>query len=199
MVDCSPKVRLLICCAFLMVWLGAAYAGVNANESIYVSLADDNCFQPPSDAQHLYSNRGLGVVECRVKNMAIRLFVVSSEERSWIDIAVGDTLWSTEGTIVYAQENQFGYFPNVGAAPVELVLSQNQALVGLIFRVTAQDPNQKKQASTNISRLVVLGFRKEGVCFLGLADNNVAARSFLQTDVICRQILKSSRFIRKRS
>lgn len=192
-----PKVHLLICCAFLMVWIGAAFAESDTIESSYVSLADDNCFQPPSDTRHLYTNRGLGVVECRVKNTAIRLFVASSEERSWIDIAIGGTLWSTEEQIVYTKENQFGYFPNVGVAPVELVVDQKETPAGLIFRVSAQDPNQQEQGSANISRLFVLGFRKEEVCFLGLTDNNVDARSLLQTDVNCRQLLKSSRFIHK--
>jgi hypothetical protein len=125
--------------------------------------------------------------------------VVSSEERSWIDIAVGDTLWTTEDPIVYAPENQFGYFPNVGATPVELAMDGKQVPLGLILRVTAQDPNQQKQGSSNISRLFVFGFRKERVCFLGLTDNNVAARSFLQPDLNCRQLLKSSRFIRNGS
>ena len=194
-VNCPPKVRQLICCAFLMVWKGAACADSGVIESSYVSLADDNCFQPSGDTLHRYANSGLGVVECRVKNRVIRLFVVSSEERSWIDIAVGDTLWSTEDPIVYAPENRFGYFPNVGIAPVELVVNKKQAPVGLIFRVTAQDPNQQEQGSANIFRLFVFGFRKEGVCFLGLADNNVAARSFLQADMICQQLLKSSRLI----
>ncbi len=199
MVNHPPKIHLLICCIFLMVWIETAWAGGDDIESSYVSLADDNCFQPPGDTRHLYSNRGLGVVECRMKNMAMRLFVVSSEARSWIDIAVGDKLWSTEDPIVYAPENQFGFFPNVGVTPVEFVVTRKQVPVGLIFRVTAQDPNQQEQGSSNISRLFVFGFRKEGVCFLGLADNNVAARSFLQTDVICRQLLKSSSLIQNGS
>lgn len=193
MVNCPPKVRLLIVCAFLMVGIGSTCAESGVIESSYVSLADDNCFRPPSNTQHIYTSRGLGVVECRVKNTAIRLFVVSSEERTWIDIGVGEKLWSTEDPIVYTQENQFGYFPNVGATPVELAVDQKQVPVGLIFRVTAQDPNQQKQGSSNISRLFVFGFRKEVVCFLGLADNNIAARSFLKKDAICRQILKSTR------
>jgi len=180
-----------------MVGIGTAFAERGVIESSYVSLADDNCFQPPGDTLHLYSIRGLGVVECRVKKTAIRLFVVSSEERSWIDIAVGDKLWSTEDSIVYTQENQFGYFPNVGATPVELVVSQKQVPLGLIFRVTAQDPNQQTQESSNISRLFAFGFRKEGLCFLGLTDNNAAARSFLKKNAICRQILKSNPFIQR--
>jgi hypothetical protein len=195
MVNYPPKVRLLICCTLVMIWIGSSCADSGVIESSYVSLADDNCFQPTSDTLHLYSIRSLGVVECRVKNTAIRLFVVSSEERSWIDVAVGDKLWSTEDPIVYAPENQFGYFPNVGATPVELDVNQKQVPIGLILRVTAQDPNQQNQGSANISRLFVFGFRKEGVCFLGLTDNNVDARSFLQTDVNCRQLLKSSRLI----
>ena len=197
MVNYSPKVRLLFVCAFLMVGIGSAFAESGVIKSSYVSLADANCFQPPRDTLHIYSARGLGVVECRVKTTAMRLFVVSSEERSWIDIAVGDTLWTTEDPIVYAPENQFGYFPNVGALPVELAMDRKEVPLGLILRVTVQDPNKQEQGSAKISRLFVFGFRKEGVCFLGLTDNNVAARSFLQTDVDCRQLLKSSRFIKE--
>ncbi|MDD5277257.1 MAG: hypothetical protein PHR16_14400 [Methylovulum sp.] len=172
-----------------------ACADSGATESSYISLGDDNCFQPPSDIRQLYTNRGLGVIECRVKKPVTRLFVVSSQERSWLDIAVGDTLWSTEEQVVYAKENQFGYFPNVGIAPAELLVDQKEAFVGLIFRVTAQDPNRQEQGIANISRLFVLGLRKEGVCFLGLANTNTEARSFLQIDVVCRQILKSSQFM----
>jgi len=195
MVKYPSKVCLLICCAVLMIRAGVAYAEDVVLKNIYAPLADDNCFQPPSDVLNLYSNRGLGVVECRVKGSVARLFVVSSQERSWIDIAIGETLWSTEDQVAYAKENQFGYFPNVGVAPAELLVDQKNAPLGLIFRVTAQDPNQQKQGASNISRLFVFGFRKEGGCFLGLTDNNLAARAFLKTDVTCRQILKSSRLI----
>ncbi len=194
MVSCPSNVRLFICCAIFIVWRGAACAD-SVVESSYASLLDDNCFQPSGDTLYHYAKNDLGVVECRVKNKEIRLFVVSSQERSWIDIAVGDMLWSTEDSIVYSSENQFGNFPNVGSTPVELVVNKKQVLVGFIFRVTAEDRDREDQSSAKISRLFVFGFRKEGACFLGLTDDNSAARSFLQKGVNCRQQLKSSNLV----
>jgi len=161
--------------------------------SSYVSLADENCFQPAPEIRQLYARRGLGVVECAVKERLMRLFSVSTEERSWIDIALGDTIWSTEDAVIYAKENQFGYFPNVGSAPVEIILNPNLAPIGLIFRVSAQDPNSSAQAIGKLTRLFVVGFRQDGACVLGITTENDVGRTWLQKERNCQQPLKSTK------
>jgi len=170
----------------------ACHAKSAGTSSTYVSLGDDNCFQPGPDIAQLYTQRSLGVVECAVKNSPLRLFMVSSEEHSWIDIGLGNRIWSTEEPVVYARENQFGFFPNVGSAPVEIILNPAQKPIGLIFRVTGQDPNSTAQKIGKLSRLFVIGFRKDGACVLGTAKDNRNGRTWLQKEKNCQQQLKST-------
>lgn len=68
-------------------------------------------------------------------------------------------------------------------------------MTGLIFRVTAQNPDQKgsNSGSSTMSRLFVLGFRDHGVCFLGFVRDNVAARNLLDFNAACKRMLKTEK------
>jgi len=177
----------------------AANAVCSEIQSRYVSLQEKSCGTPSESVSNRYISRDLGVIECRagvtVRSAPLSLFVVSSNERSWVDLVLGDTVWSSEDEIVYEKENQFGNFPNVDNAPAEIRMNSTGAAVGLIFRVTAQIPDHQSAnlGASNVSRLFVLGFRESGICFLGLARDNTSARKLLDSSAVCRRLLKAER------
>jgi len=165
------------------------------NKSEYVSLKADFCRPPAAAVRKNYLARGLTVSECptkiTVQSLPLQLFIVSTDERSWLDIVLGNTIWSTEEEIIYEKENQFGHFPNIGNAPAEIRMNSAGG-AGLIFRVTAQNSDLKSSTSgsSNVSRLFVVGFRDSGVCFLGLVRDNILARILLDSNEACKRMLK---------
>lgn len=181
----------------LLAWFMFAACSVHAKESsVYVPLNAPFCMTPPHPVASFYHARSLEVGECRsrarFRSLPLHLYVVSSDERSWIDLRAGKTIWSSEDEVVYEKENQFGHFPNVGKAPAEIWINPHGVASGMIFRVTAQSPDATLSAGgvSNISRLLVLGFRESGICFLGLARSNQAARGLLAKRTSCKRMLK---------
>ncbi len=178
-----------------LLWISGS-AACNEVHSLYVSLQEKSCKIPSKAVSHHYLSKELGVIECQtgvtVRSLPLVILVVSSNERSWVDFALGNTVWSSEDEIVYEKDNQFGYFPNVGSTPVEIRMSPTEA-TGLIFRVTAQDPEPRLSdfGASNISRLFVFGFKESNVCFVGLASDNAMARSQLDSRVACKRMLKA--------
>lgn len=166
-------------------------------DSEYVSLQAQSCKVPDDLVIRHYLSRNLVVSECPtraiVQSAPLKLFIVSTDERSWIDLAIGNTIWSSEDEVVYEKENQFGYFPNVGNAPAEIRMSDTGVVAGLIFRVTAQAPDARSAnlGTSNVSRLFVIGLKKSGACFLGLASNNTMARKLLDSGAVCKRMLKT--------
>ncbi len=169
----------------------------SANESsLYVPIDASACSVPADGIHAHYSDRDLSVIECpaniNLHPAPLRLFVVSTDERSWIDLMLGNTLWSSEDEVVYEKDNQFGYFPNIGKTPVEIRVRHHNT-IGVIFRVKALafENNTHKPGGPQVSRLFVLGFRKAGLCFLGLARENGAARHLLDSGTDCVRMLKT--------
>lgn len=166
-------------------------------QSHYISLEQKACRPLVGSMLTRYASQGLSVVDCPVviatKPVPIGLLVVSSDERSWIELIMGDTAWSSEDEVVYEKQNQFGYFPNVGAAPAEILADSAGTAMGLIFRVTAQNPDRQSlnPGKANASRLFTLGFRKSGVCFLGITQDNTEARRLMESSTSCLRLLKS--------
>ena len=132
-----PKIAVFI--ALLTPCFSTAHG---QHKSEYVSLQADSCRSlEASSVRDYYLTRGLMVSECptkaTVQSTPLQIIIVSTDERSWIDLVLGHTIWSSEEEIVYERENQFGFFPNVANAPAELRTSSLNVM-GLIFRVTAQ-------------------------------------------------------------
>lgn len=174
-----------------------AACSVHARESsVYVPLNIHSCMTPPHPVASFYHARSVEVGECRFRatfrSLPLHLYVVSSDERSWVDLRAGKTIWSSEDEVVYEKENQFGHFPNVGKAPAEIWINQHGVASGMIFRVTAQSPDAILSTGgiSNVSRLFVLGFRESGICFLGIARSNQLARRLLAKRTACKRMLR---------
>lgn len=181
---------------FIVLLCAPISIAFSKENSIYVPLEAQSCRVLNGPVNYRYLSRSLEVSECptkiRIQSTILRLFVVSTDERSWVDLALGSTIWSSEDEVVYEKENQFGYFPNVGNAPVEIRMNDAGNAMGLIFRVTAQASNQEFSdlGISNISRLFVLGFKETGICFLGIARDNIMAHKLLDSGTVCKRMLK---------
>jgi hypothetical protein len=145
--------------------------------SLYAPLAPNSCVAPPPEILRIYAERDLGVEECPAPS-PYRLFVVSSDTRSWVDLVRNNVIWSTEERIVYAQDVlALGHFPNVGGSDMaEWRLNKKGEPVAVIVRLRLVDPAQIASEGATVSRLVVIGLSEDAACDLGLAASNEEAR-----------------------
>jgi hypothetical protein len=169
-------------------WGSAPVWAESGVKSQYTSIAIQDCWVPPASLKSSFEARGVSVQECPALE-GWRLFVVSSDAHSWIEIAHGSHLWSSEDQVVY--RNEFGHFPNLGAERVEWRRKQGGIPVALIFRVSAQDPAASATGSgaRNVSRLFVIGFQGNNVRFCGTARTNEEARVLSDNVTKCVQDL----------
>ena len=118
-----------------------------------------------------------------------RLFVVSSQERSWIEVAVpSGALCSTERTIVY--QDPLGHFPNIGGARVVEWRRTTEGIpYAIIVRVVAEAAGEP---GIRISALYVFRLRPDAMSFAGRTATNEAARRLADDrvsgeEIDCRQ------------
>jgi hypothetical protein len=166
------------------LWLSAcclACTGDAGEEgrSVYTSIARDSCSPPPEGVARTYSDRGLGVEECEGRG-GYRLYLVSSDANSWVDLGRDGHILSLEEDVVY--RNPVGLFPNVGGSErVEWRLDRAGAVRALVFRVTAQDPELRElrepRGAATRSRLFVVRLSPAGGCLLGSVASNDQARA----------------------
>lgn len=158
-----------------------------AAESIYTSVKSDNCqdIKPPLDK--LFESRGLDAEECNAPG-GWRLFVASTDPRSWIELSYGKLLWSTAQPVVYDKKYRFGNFPNIDSdsGKVEWRLSQSKEPYALIFRVHAINDTSDK----NLTRLFVIRITNNIPYFCGTAKTNAEARKLADSTQGCTQKLE---------
>jgi hypothetical protein len=163
----------------------AACSPANSSEvSLYTLVKSGDCRKLSTTITAFYESRGLTAEECdAVKGW--RLFAVSSDERSWLELARDTALWSSEEQVVH--QNDFGYFPNIGAEKVEWRMTKANNPVALIFRIAAQDP---QHTDINLTRLFVLGFKDNTPHFCGVAKSNQEARTLAEKKESCSTALQ---------
>ena len=98
--------------AVLLLILAACNAANSSETSLYTSVKSGDCRKPSATLSAYYESRGLTAEECDGAK-GWRLFAVSSDERSWLELARDTSLWSSEEQVVH--KNDFGNFPNLGA------------------------------------------------------------------------------------
>lgn len=145
--------------------------------NVYTPLAATACSAPPPEIARVYAARDLEVEECPAPP-PYRLFIVSSDARSWVDLRRNNLVWSTEQRVVYGQDVlALGHFPNVGGSDVaEWRLDEKGEPVALIVRLRFVDPGRDATAGATVSRLLVIGLSADTACDLGLANTNEEAR-----------------------
>jgi hypothetical protein len=144
-------------------------------ESFYTSISPVNCHIPAPPVVNAYEVRGLTVQECPAPK-GWRLFIASTDERSWPELSNDAHLWSTEEQVVY--RNDFGNFPNLGADMVEWRVSASGRPCALIFRISAQAPVPPDSASITktLSKLFVIRLADGTPRFCGVVQTNREAR-----------------------
>lgn len=145
-------------------------------QSMYTSIDERKCWTPSKALYARYKGHGVEAQECKAPN-GWKLFVVSSDERSWIDLQRGDRVWTTEDEVVY--KSDFGNFPNIGSSTVEWILDREGRPISLIFRITAQSTKMDAPMYASVARLFVIGLTGEHPGFFGTATTNEKARSLV--------------------
>lgn len=151
--------------------VAALATGAHADGSVFTSTEGVKCWSP-RDVEPGYRERDLAVQECPGMG-GYRLFVVSSDARSWIDLWRADgAFWSSEEVVVY--ERPIGHFPNVaGSNVVEWRRYADGTPYALIFRIRAQDSDATNR---KVTRLYVVSLRPSGITLAGRARTNEEAR-----------------------
>ena len=160
----------------------SSLAGDTALSSRYTSIKESDCTKTISKPLSVYfDERGTSAVKCpSLKNW--QPYLVSTNERSWIELGYGQSIWTTEGKVVY---ESIGDFPNIGADKIEWRLTKSGEPTAMIFRITAQDPNNVG----HISRLYVISLTEHRPCFCGVAKTNEKARIVADNPDACIEML----------
>jgi hypothetical protein len=175
-----PPPRAISAVAAVLAAILATGGTARAADSTYTSIRSEDCTAPPAAVAKDFAARDLGVEECPAPE-GWRLLFVASDANSWIELRRDGLAWSAEQAVVY--ENPIGLFPNIGDAPVvEWRLDAGGRPTALIFRVTAQDPNDVEAA---VSRLFVVRLEEDQACLLGRAATNDAARTLADSPQGC--------------
>lgn len=153
--------------------------------SKFTSIESKNCSKLPKQIDTYFEKHGLYGDECKAPK-GWRLFIVVGGDRSWVDIAHSNSLWTTEQEVMYKNDNFFGYFPNITSKQVEWRINKNGIPSALIFRITAQNP---EQVGTNESRLFVVSLKDGIPQFCGTAKTNEEARSIADNTASCSTTL----------
>jgi hypothetical protein len=135
--------------------------------------ARDACGAAPAfDAA--YQAKGLAVQECP-GSTGYKVLVVSSDERSWVDLVRADgTVWSAEDPVVY--ERPIGQFPNVD--PASLTWFPSSSLPkALAFKVTAQRFDEPEQ---RIERWYVVRLEPPPAAVVGRTGSAEEARALAE-------------------
>lgn len=166
-------------CLAFMFSVCAFTPEISGAESLYTSIKSGDCQKPSASIAAFYESRGLTAEECKAVE-GWRLFVVSSDARSWLELARERTLWSTEDQVVH--RNEFGNFPNIGSEKVEWRMTKTHSPASLIFRITAQDP---ANVDKNLSRLFVVGIKNNIPLLCGVVRTNKEARALAEDTSSC--------------
>ncbi|UEM19031.1 hypothetical protein JL100_018260 [Skermanella mucosa] len=154
--------------------IAALPAGAQVSE--YTSVAAGGCRQPPPETTEIYQALDLGVELCATRQ-GIDLLLVSSDRSSWLDVARGGRIWTTEDAVVY--DAPVGDFPNLGADQVEWRLFPGGRPGALIFRVAGQSEDARR------TRLYVVRLEEDAACLLGRAVTNEEARALADGPRTC--------------
>jgi hypothetical protein len=164
-------------CAALALTAGC---GRRSPESVYTSIRPEDCAPPPDDVAATYASRDLGVQQCPSLE-GWRLLLVASDANTWLEVRGPSVTWSAEQAVVY--DSRIGLFPSVGGSEtVEWRRVAGGDPVALIFRVTAQDPENPE---THRVAFFVARLERDRACVLGRAATGEEARSLADTAQGC--------------
>jgi len=182
LLNCYPIIKRALVTVILFLTANA-WATSHEEKSHYTSINYADCKKLSDKRAEFYAKRDLGALECPgFKNW--RVFSVSADRNSWLELVSDKQTWSTEEQVVY--KNDFGHFPNLGSKKIEWRVDHNGDPFALIFRVSVQNP---KNIHKDISRLFVLRLKDNTAAFCGVAKTNQQARKLAGPTRPCKKTL----------
>jgi len=167
----------------------AACAAPRPAERLVTGIEPADCRMPEPAVASLYKGAGVGVEECPAP-AGYRLFLVSSDARSWLDLGRDGSIWTTEEPVAYGDAP--GLFPNVAGSTVAWRLGPGGAPRALIFRVLARDPAQPEgtRGEATLMRRIVIGLGDDRPCLIGVAASEEDARALADRRASCKPLVR---------
>jgi hypothetical protein len=144
--------------------------------SVSTPITSKWCSKPIDSIVTVLTESADFALECPAPN-GWRLFIIGTEDRSWIGIAKGRSYWTTEDEVIQPDRNYFGDGPSVmGGESVEWRISKSNTPNALIFSVFAQDPKSAAPAQLHtISRFFVVDLTTGAARFCGMVKTRKEA------------------------
>ena len=167
-------------CSLCVCWLAvSAAASAQAEEFIgpaipyrYTSIKTEACQPPAAKQRKAFEEREVGAKECPGVD-GWQLFLVYSDDASWLEIGHDGTLWSTREALLGT--HRFGDSPNVASDGVEWLPPAGEAHT-LIFHVEARESPTANGPGKRVSKVAVISLSGESPQFCGLVNSNEQAK-----------------------
>jgi len=159
------------------------YAGIVTK---YSSIKFSDCWYPKGFNEYTH--------ECPAPR-GWRLFHVADEERSWLEIAKRQRLWSTQNEVNGSGDNSFGEMQDLGDfSRMEWRVKPDGTPLSLIFKVQAVEPLKiRPQASTKdtvrlLFRFYAIDLSKDVPLFCGSFKTIELARAKVKDPAGCQDL-----------
>jgi hypothetical protein len=158
----------------------------------YTSVKQKDCWEPKG-----YFGKQFDFPEHTQECLGLkgwRLFMVADSERSWLEIAKGKRLWSSQNEVNGSDgENSFGQTQDLGSlSRVEWRLKADGTPIALIFQVQATDPNSTLHKLLILYRFYVIGLSKGVPQFCGSFKTKEEARKIVHNPSRCNDLQELS-------
>lgn len=154
--------------------------------SQFTSIKDADCSELPMTMTAYYDKRQIDGDECPSQQgwHVFKAYWGGGWKTSWIDIAHGDTIWSTESII--RNDESFGFALHITGKQVEWRVTQSGIVNALFFRISDVPPLGQNKIQ---SRLFVVSLTDGTPCFCGMAKNDQEARDLADKKTTCTTML----------
>lgn len=149
--------------------------------SLITSLKEKDCKKVSKKLSAKFDNRELERSEC-IAPKGWQLFTVVGGERYWLEIVLGNSVWSTEEEVITNGEYRFGNFQSIDFGMAEWGITSTGEPKYLIFPVVAQDPDD---TDNNLNRFFVVKIMDKIPHFCGVTKTITEARDIAEKTTTC--------------
>ena len=149
--------------------------------SLVTSLKEKDCKKVSKKLSTIFDNRELERSEC-IAPKGWQLFTVVGGERYWLEIVLGNSVWSTEEEVIINDEYRFGNFQSIDFEKAEWGISSTGEPKFLVFPVVAQDTDV---TANNLNRFFVVKIIGKIPHFCGVTKTITEARDLAEKTSTC--------------
>lgn len=149
--------------------------------SLVTSLKEKDCKKVSKKLSAIFDNRELERSEC-IAPKGWQLFTVVGGERYWLEIVLGNSVWSTEEEVIIKGEYRFGNFQSIDFEKAEWGITSTGEPKFLIFPVVAQDTDV---TDNNLNRFFVVKIMDKVPHFCGVTKTITEARDIAEKTSTC--------------